>query len=151
MARVAGVICSSSSSNGNARVRGAVINLADGCAGELVIEPVHGIGRPRDQYLAARIDVGINEELNRFIGAIGERQLIDSNAKVAGQILQGVIVFGVDAEISGRYVALDEIEDMGRSADGVLVEIEAQFVAAAAGGRMVRIHAQYRFPRSERG
>jgi hypothetical protein len=37
------------------------------------------------------------EELDGFVGAVGERQLGLLNAKVTRQIFEGVLIFGIDA------------------------------------------------------
>ena len=53
-----------------------------------------------------------------------------------------VVVLGIDAEIGGGEIALDEIDDVRRRADGVFVEIEAELAAAAAGRRMIGRHVE---------
>ena len=84
----------------------------------------------RTQHFVAIVDKGIDEQMNGFIGAVGQSQLVNADAKMARQIFERVFVFGIDAEIGCGEIALDEIDDMRRRADGVLIEIEPQLIAA---------------------
>jgi hypothetical protein len=51
-------------------------------------------------------------------------------------------VLRVDGEVGGGEVGLEGVDDFGGAAYGVLVEIEAEFVGAAAGGRGVGRHVE---------
>ena len=94
---------------------GAVVELFHTRTGELAVELVHRIGRAQHEDLVAVFDVGIDQELDGFVGAIGERELIDGYAEVTGEIFERIVVFGVDAEIGGSEIAFYEIDDVRRA------------------------------------
>ena len=71
-ARVSGVIASSTSCSGNSIVGLRVGDLDDLRAGHLGIEAVHRVGRLEDQHFLAVVHVGVDEDLDGFVGAVGE-------------------------------------------------------------------------------
>ena len=60
-----------------------VVDLADRRAGHLGVEAVHGVGGLQQQHFLAVIDVGVDEHLDGFVGAVGEDELFGRDAEVA--------------------------------------------------------------------
>ena len=69
--------------------------------------------------------------------------------KCLAKIFQRIFVFRIDAQIAGGQKSFNEIDDVRRRADGVLVKIEPQFIAPSATGRMIRRHLQHGFAGSQ--
>ena len=116
-------------------------DLRDLGAGHFGIEAVHGVGGLEDEHFLAVVDVGVDEDLDGFVGAVGEAELVGRDVEVARDGFLGGGVLGVDGEPGRGEVVLERGDDLGRTADGVLVEIQAEFVGATAGGRRVGRHA----------
>ena len=72
----------------------------------------------------AVVDERVDEQMDGLVSAVGQGELVQAGAEMAGQVFERVAVFGIDAEVGGGEIALDEIDDVRRSADSVLVEIE---------------------------
>ena len=70
IARVEGRIAAMNSSSGNARSFGGVIDFADARARQFRVEPVHRVRRFQQQDVVAIIDEGVDQHLNRFVGAV---------------------------------------------------------------------------------
>ena len=57
--------------------RGAfVIDLAHLRAGHLRVEAIHGVGGAQQQHFLAIVHVGVDEDLDGFVGAVGEDELV---------------------------------------------------------------------------
>ena len=77
-------------------------------AGHLGVEAVHGVGGLEDEDFLAVIDVGVDEDLDGFVGAVGEDELVGRDVEVAGDGLLGGGVFGIDGEVGGGEVRLED-------------------------------------------
>ena len=97
-ARVAGVMASSTAASGKSSIGTFVIDFANRGAGDFGIEAVHGVGGPQQQHFVAVIDVGVDEDLNGFVGAVGEDELVRRDAEEIGDRGFGFAVFGIDGE-----------------------------------------------------
>ena len=87
-------------------------------------------------------NVGVDKQLDGFVRTVGQRELIEVDAEVTREILEGMIVFGIDAEIGRGKKALQEVEHMRRRTHRIFIEIETQLIATPSCWRMVSIHAQ---------
>ena len=54
------------------KIRRPLIQLANVRARQLRIKTIHRIRGPQQQDIVAIVDVGIDEHLNRFVGAVGQ-------------------------------------------------------------------------------
>ena len=97
-ARVSGVMASSTSCKRKLHRGLRVRDLHDLGAGHFGVEAVHGVGGLEDEDFLAVVDVGIDEDLDGFVGAVGEDELIGSHAEVVRDGLLGGRVFGIDGE-----------------------------------------------------
>ena len=59
-----------------------VIDLVDDRAGHFGVEAVHGVGRLEQQDFLAVIHVGIDEDLDGLVGAVGEEELLGRDVEV---------------------------------------------------------------------
>ena len=59
----------------------AVIELADARARDFGVEPVHRVGRAQDDDFVVVIDVGVDQHLDGFVGAVGEQHLVSATLK----------------------------------------------------------------------
>ena len=100
-ARVSGRSAASTSSSGKASVSG-ILDLADCCAGDLGVEAVHRVGGLEQHYFVAVVDVGVDQKLNRFVGAVGERELVGGDWKNAASSRERVGVLGIDRKRGWR-------------------------------------------------
>ena len=71
-ARVSGVMASSTSCERKLHLGLRVGDLRDLGAGHFGIEAVHGVGGLEDEHFLAVVDVGVDEDLDGFVGAVGE-------------------------------------------------------------------------------
>jgi hypothetical protein len=55
--------------------------LRDPRAGHFGVEAVHGVGRPQQQHFLAVVHVGVDEDLDGFVGAVGEDELLGRDAE----------------------------------------------------------------------
>ena len=62
-----------------------VRDLDDFGSGDLGVEAVHGVGGSEDQDLLAVIDVGVDEDLDGFVGAVGEDEVVGGDAESSGR------------------------------------------------------------------
>ena len=109
-----------------------IVDFANLRAGHFGVEAVHGVGRAEEQHFLAVVDVGVDEDLDGFVGAVGEERTASGRrGSSAAMASLGFAVFGVDGEAARRRAAsLSDSMTLRRAADGVLVEIEAQFAGA---------------------
>ena len=107
MARVCGVMASSTSCRGNSIDGLRVGDFDDFGAGHFGIEAVHGVRGLEDEHFLAVIDVGVDEDLNGFVGAVGEDELVGRDAEVVGDGFFGGGVLGIDGEVGGGEVGLE--------------------------------------------
>ena len=121
----------------------AVGDFADRGASDFGVELVHGVGRFQDQDVVIVVDIGIDEDLDGFVSAVREGEFVFADAEEGGQFAASGAVFRVDGEVVFDEVFDEELGDFLRTADGVFVEIEPEFVASAAGGRMIGRHFFY--------
>ena len=143
-ARVSGVIASSTACSGKLHARLRVIDLADLGAGHLGIEAVHGVGRPQEHDLLAVVDVGVDEDLDGFVGAVGEDELLGRDAEViARSPASPRRTRGRRRARPASRPSLQRGDHVRGAADRVLVEVEAQLAGAAAGGRRIGRHREH--------
>ena len=76
-------------------------DLPDVRAGDFGVEAVHGVGRPEDEHFLAVVDVGVEEDLDGLVGAVGEDELLGRDVEIGGDGLLGFAVFGIDGEAAG--------------------------------------------------
>jgi hypothetical protein len=69
-------------------------------AGHFGVEAVHGVGRLEDQHLLPVVHVGVDEDLDGLVGAVGEDELLGLDVEIGRDGLLGLAVFGVDGEAS---------------------------------------------------
>ena len=132
MARVAGVIESSNCVERERECSGNVVDLFDVRARDFRVEPVHRVGGTQDDDFVVVIDISVDQDLNGFVGAVGEEQFVWGDLEERGQRWLYARVFGIDAQLLFAELALQKVDHARGTADGVLVEVEAQFARAAA-------------------
>ncbi len=74
------MIASSSSCERKVHAGLRILDLADLRAGDFGIKAVHGVGRPQQHHLLPVVDVGVDEDLDGFVGAVGEDELLRADA-----------------------------------------------------------------------
>ena len=105
------------------------------------VDAVHRIGGNDDEGFVAGSEIGLAEEMNGLIDAVGEQKLRLGDGEKASHGCFDRLALGITGEIFGRQGA-KTIEDSGRTADGVFVEVEAQSLASGQ-RRMIRGDAAY--------
>ena len=81
-------------------------------------------------YFIVIVNVGVDQNLNGFVGAVGKKKLVRRRLKNAASAGFDLGVFGINRE-AVRDEARAGTRLHGRAADCVLVEIESQFSRAA--------------------
>ncbi len=97
--------------------------------------------------LGAVVEEGVDQQLNGFVGAVGERELIFLDAEECGEVVQRGGVFGIDGEVIGSEILRRALDDASGAADGVFIEVETQLAFASAAGRRIGGHAAHGFTR----
>ena len=120
------------------------VDLANGGSRHFGVETVHRVGRPQEHHFVVVVDVGVDQDLDGFVGAVGQQDLRRFDGEVRSQRFAHAAVVRVDGHERFGDVVAQELGDARRTADGVLVEVHAQFVQASAGGRRVGRHAERR-------
>src|ERR1019366_9928753 len=128
----------------------AIWNLADYGAGHFRIEAIHGIRRAQQQNFVAIVDVGVDQHLNSFVGTVGKREVVWLYGEKVRQFLFHFVIFRIHGQAGFSQVFTKIFDHLWRSADGVLVEIEPQFIGPPARRRVVRRHPQHGFARLEK-
>ena len=108
---------------GKLEVAFAIIDLPDSRPGQLGVEAVHGVGRPQQNCLAAIVEIGIDQDLDGFIGAVGDQQLTGLDVKELLERRPHVCVVRIDGEALSAQLLLEEVDDSGGGTDCVLVEV----------------------------
>ncbi len=102
------------------------------------VDLVHRISGYGQQEFVAVVEEGFEEHVDGFIHAVGERDLDGREAEVSGNDGFDGFALGIAGEGAGRDFA-EDFSHARRAGQGVLVEVEAEGVAAAK-GRMVLHH-----------
>ena len=106
-----------------------------GCRG---VDLVHGVGGHGQQQLVAGFEKCFEEHVNGFVDAVGERDLLGGEAEMRGDDGFDWFALGIARECAGGDAAQD-FAHFGRAGKRVLVEVEAQGIAAAE-RRMILLH-----------
>ena len=86
-------------------VRLRVRNGDDVRAGHFGVKAVHRVGGSQHQHLLIVIDVSVDEDLDGFVGSVGEDEVVGLYSEIARDRFLGGTVLGIDREIGGRYLA----------------------------------------------
>ncbi len=110
------------------------------------IDFVHRVGRHGQEQFISRIEEGFEEDMNRFVDAVGKRNLGGGEPEMRGDHGFDRLALGIAGEVSGGDAG-EHIAHRRRTGQGVLVEIEAKGVAAAQ-RRMIFLHRTHAGARS---
>src|SRR5579864_4190249 len=116
--------------------RGPVALNFDFGSGYFAPVAVHGEGGFADNGGDASVDKGVEEEAQRVVAAVCEKDLLGRYPKMTGKTASTSLVLGIHREKFGSQLH-ERAPDSGRAAGGVFVEVEPEFVCAAFAGRFV--------------
>ena len=97
-----------------------------GCGG---VDLVHGVGGNGQKQFVAFVEKGFEEDVNGFVDAVGEGHLRGCEAEMRGDDGLDGFALGIARECAGGDAA-EDFAHRGRTGERVLVEVEAQAVAA---------------------
>src|SRR5205807_2285009 len=117
-----------------------VANRNDARTRHLRKKAIHRKGWFRNEYGIARLDEDLHEQAQRVIHAIGKQHFRRPHAKIRRQAAKRVLILGIHGQLLGRDFP-QRAHHGGRTADGVLVEIEPQLALAPFFRRFVIANA----------
>ncbi len=85
----------------------AIRDLADVCASHFGVETVHGVGRREEDYVVAIVNVSVDQDLDGFVGAVGEEEVLGLYAEEWAKLALDFAVFGIDGEQMGSGARAD--------------------------------------------
>ncbi len=91
----------------------AIGDLANVGAGDVGIKAIHRVRGVQQQHFVAVIDIGVDQNLNSFVGAVGENEILGIDAEEFTQFALDVAVFGIDGEPFGGEMFAQELDDAG--------------------------------------
>ena len=105
------------------------------------VDLIHRVGGNGQQQFVAGFEKGLEEHVNGFIHAIGESDLRRGEAKMRGDDGLHRLALGIARERAGGDAA-QHLAHLGRAGQRVLVEVEAQRIAAAE-RRVILLHGPH--------
>ena len=103
------------------------------------IDLVHGVSGHGQQEFVAVFEKGLEEHVNGFVDAVGERDLRGQKAEMSGNDGLDRLTLRIAREAAGGDFA-QHLTHLGRAGQRVLVEVQAERVAAAE-RRVIFLHA----------
>src|SRR5208282_179624 len=108
----------------------------------------HREGWFTNKYTGAGLDERIEENAQSIVAAIRQKQFVGMHAEVTCQFACGRGIFGISGNLFGGEAG-QSLSRRDAAAGGVFVEVQANFIGAAFGGRFISAAKENRFAHGE--